>query len=102
MKMDPEKLKALAKITIENFKGLETELMAYRMVFHGLKTFDPSQAPALDQAFQISLNSPVLQKQMYEKYDVTLEKFLKQVDEGSQDQDPLQWFRDWKAEGPKN
>jgi hypothetical protein len=102
MEIDIEKLKAFAAITINNFKALESQLLAYRMVFLSLKQLDPFEYEKLSRAFEIFLNSPNLQKQMQEKYDEPLEALLKKFSEALQDQDLLQWFLDLKLKGPKN
>jgi hypothetical protein len=102
MDIDVEKLKAFAEVTIRNFKALESQLIAYRMVFLSLKKLEPFEYEKLNRAFDIFINSQNLQAQMHEKYDEPLEALLKKFSEARPDQDPLQWFRDWKPEGPRN
>ena len=102
MEIERDKHRQIVKSLLENFKNVESELMAYRMVFLGLKMFDPSQTPYLDQAFQQALESPALRNKMNQKYDEALEKFLKQVDESLSSQELMRWLEDWKPEGSIN
>jgi hypothetical protein len=97
-----EKYKALVKYIMDNFKALETELSAYRMVLLATKILDPNQGQLLEQALQAALKSPALANQMRDKDDVALETFLKQVDEASAGESLLRWIQEWKPQGPIN
>lgn len=90
------------KYTASIFKSLETQLIAYRMVFLAVKILDKQQSEILEQSFQQAVNSPELAKQMYEKYDVVLEQVLARVDEASAEEDLLKWIREWKPQNPPN
>lgn len=101
MKIDPEKHKQLMISAFSIFKKLESQILAYRMVFHALKTFHPD-LPDLDEALELSLNSESLQKVMNAKYDPAVEMLTKRFDEAALESDLEQWLRDWKPTGPKN
>jgi hypothetical protein len=94
--VDKEKYKRLIQQFFESFKALEKELTAHQMVILSLKT----QFSDLDESLEVARNSPLLERQMYEKYDVVLEKLLKLIDEAAADQDLFRLFQEWKPKGP--
>jgi hypothetical protein len=102
MELNTKKYRAFMQHLAKTFKGLESELLAYRTVFAALKMAHFEEASVLDQAFQQVLSCPGLRKWMDEKYDPVLEKLLERIDESTMDQELLKWLQEWKPEGPIN
>ena len=102
MEIDPEKLKAAMRYTIQNLKALDSELMAYRIVLRAVRAYlDPDLN--LDEALELTRNSESLRQLMDQKYDATTEKFLSRtIDQESLSQDLYEWLEKWKPEGPPN
>lgn len=95
MGIDADKYKALIRHVMDNFKALDTELCAYRIVFTALK----SRFNDLDSSLEVVKTHPKIVEMMQSKYDV-VEKLLKQLDEANQDQALLKWLQEWKPGGP--
>jgi hypothetical protein len=102
MEIDPEKHKLLMVDMLHAFKTLESQLLAHKMVLHALKLYHSLDQEEMDQALEISLNSPALQKMMNKKYDEGVEMLIKQFDAAILEEELSKWLRDWKRQSPPN
>jgi len=100
MEIDIEKFKRLLGYVFQSFKALETELLAYRVVFHAMTRSSPNLR--VDEMFERARSSAQIQEVMNRKYDEPMERFQKIVDQAASDQELLKWFQDWKPQGPTN
>jgi hypothetical protein len=101
MEIDVEKFKALLRHFTKPLKAFDTELSAYRTVFHAMKV-SLGLETQLEEALVLARNSAQLRQQMDQKYDANLEKFLARIDQVAIDQGLEEWLRNWKLEGPTN
>lgn len=101
MEIDPEKLKAAMRYTIQNLKALDSELLAYRIVLQAVRAYLGPDLN-LDEALELTRNSESLRQLMDQKYDATTEKFFSRIDQESLSQDLYEWLEKWKPEGPQN
>lgn len=99
MEIDERKYKKLIIEIIAAFKKLDTELLAHKMVFEAL--IKPHYSDA-EHSLESAINNPRIQKIMREKYDLPLERLLKQVDESVRKNSLLKWVEEWKPSGPVN
>lgn len=99
MKIDETKSRKFIREVIVGFKALDTELLAHKMVF---EAFVRSQYSDADRALEFARTSPQVQKIVRQKYDLHLERLLKQADESLLVDTLLRWFGEWKPTGPVN
>jgi hypothetical protein len=99
VEIDERKYKKLIIEIIAAFQKLDTELLAHKMVFEAL--IKPHYSDA-EHSLESAINNPRIQKIMREKYDLPLERLLKQVDESVRKNSLLKWVEQWKPSGPVN
>lgn len=96
--MDSGIPKAIVMVLLKNLKNLETELIAYRMLFQSLR--QTKMILDLDEALQAAKHTA--EKGMDEKYDKALETFWHIVDQGNLDQAVAEFLKSWNSKGPVN
>ena len=83
---------------MENFKALESELLAHRIVFAALGEV----LPDLGQALESARNAPGPQVALTERYRADLEKLLRLVDQCHSDQEFAALLESWHPQGKPN
>jgi hypothetical protein len=98
MEMEPEQLKRLFAVFVNNLKRLETELVAHRIVF--LLVSQMNAIPDLDQALLAAKQKAAVG--MDQKYNDILETFLHIAAQAGSDQEVVEFLKSWNPEGPVN
>lgn len=98
MEIDPEKLKRQTKYFLGIIKSLETEVVAYRVLFHVLRQNEA--VPYLDEGLQLAKNKAA--EGMDQKYNQLSERLLRTVDQVDLDQELAKFLKEWNPEGPAN
>ena len=83
---------------LTNLKNLETEVGAYRLLFHAVGQMEVISD--LDAALQKAKHE--VAKQMDQKYDMLSEKFRQIVDQGKMNQEVAEFLKSWNPEGQAN
>lgn len=96
--MDPEKTKRLATFLLSKLKELETELVAYRMVF--LAATQVLEIPDLGRHLELAKQRAA--QGMDQKYDDMMERFQHIIDQDTLDQELEEFLKSWNPEGPAN
>ena len=103
MEIDKEKFKKLITFVINNFKAIETELVAFQLTLHALKQVRPSEAEFFETSLKAARISKPLQDQMRQKYDVALDRFLQQGEQSEPAEWALKFLQEWQPpKGPVN
>lgn len=104
MELDLEKFKTFVTYILTNFKDLESELSAFQMALIAFKRtyHDPSAGAFFEVTLQVARQSKPLQQAMHDKYDIALEKFLRQASQRTLDPEVVKWFQEWKPTGAIN
>ena len=101
MKIESEKLKRLMLFTITAFRRMEQEILAHIMVENALKkTLDLGKE--MDEMLRKARSSEVLEKQLQEKYDKPLERFLATIDQAEIERQWSDLLKQWTPIGPIN
>lgn len=102
MNIEAEKLKKLLLHIITSFRRMEHELLAHALLVVGLKK-TMGMDRELDALLEEARNSPEVKKQLQEKYDEPLAKFLANIDEAELNQQILEFLEKWQPKaGPPN
>ena len=96
--MDSDKVKRVVIVLLKNLKSLETELVAYRMVFRAASQVE--ELSDLNSALQLAKQR--VSQEMDQKYDDIAEKFQHIIDQDSLDQEVSEFLKSWNSEGPAN
>jgi hypothetical protein len=102
MEIDSEKLKQVILELMDQFKELEAEILALRVVIRSLSLqFNiPVDDSALESLLQSAKNNPLIQKMMFDKYDAPRAEFLSQFDKGAETSEKFaEFLRSWKPLG---
>jgi hypothetical protein len=98
MEIDPEILKNLFKDAVANLKALDTEISALKIVLLATKTNGYPQD--VNAALEFARNTQQVQKTMEEKYQIPLERSLRQFDKTNRLTAVLKLFESMKPTSP--
>ena len=102
MEANKEKLRQLFVTATANFKMLETEILALRVVIASLQKMTGVEGD-VEPLVEMARKTPNVQAVMNAKYDAPLARCLEQFDKGAEINDKiLEYLRSWKPQGPAN
>ena len=102
VEIDNEKLKDFVINMFKNYRDLETELMAYRMMIRLVTITGMASGIPWEETLEAGKKNPMLIKMMADKYDPIVADVLKAIDQAGPGQALSEWMKKWKPSGPVN
>ncbi len=94
MQIDRDKIVDFIVFVLDHLQKLETELLVYRGVCHGLQ----SAGHDLEKLLELGKHSPLVQEVMHKKYGAIRQKLTMQCPEGELNQLLSDFLKYWKPE----